>query len=64
MCVCVCVCVCACVRVCVHACVCVHAGVYVHNVHCFVGADGCMMYVRVVVCLCLYAYRFSRHLLL
>ena len=56
------VCVCVYVHVCV--CVCAHAGVYVHNVYCFVGVDGCMMYVSVVVCLCLYAYPFLRHFLL
>ena len=54
-------CVCVYVHVCVCVCVCVHAGVYVHNVYCFVGVDGCMMYVSVVVCLCLYVYHFLRH---
>ena len=47
-------CVCGCVRV--------LAGVLVSGVCCFGGAGGCIpltiLVVSVVVCLCLYAYRF------
>ena len=51
----------ACVCVCAHSCRCVyvrvHAGVCAFGC-CFVSANGLLVDVCVVVCLCLYAYRF------